>query len=312
MDAISLNEFSLWSQMTAKRISKGKKNEKAAIITFVARYNGLQNLCYEIVEWPDENKRSAQQEKSIDAIAQAEGGPNLAIEHTHVVAAHRQLEEAANFQIFKELLERGLDEPFPFHLSLTLFADDLYCGIQRKVHAEKICCWLKAEAFSLLPGRSDFQAVPDTASIGVSKDESRIGFEVNRWIRRPPPDSDDLATSFVVALQHKEPLLRENRRLGAETILLIQSDDVALLAIGLLFQAYQQACSLTKTDHLTQIWLVHTHGHNDWTRIFCFRGPSPVMRASNPEGFREFMASQDEPLVIHGGSDSTKASASSW
>ncbi|HEV8711374.1 MAG TPA: hypothetical protein VGX03_00905, partial [Candidatus Binatia bacterium] len=150
---------------------------------------------------------------------------------------------------------------------------------------------LLAHARSFPPGRSDFEIQDLRWSIAIWKDTSERGIEVTRWIRSGQENRAELIESYIDAFQHKRDELRKYRAGGYETILLIQSDDVALLAIGILYQSFLRARQHTETAHLKQVWVAHTHGRKDFSRIYCFEGPQDLRDKANPADFMAWSCS---------------------
>src|ERR1019366_4137909 len=70
---------------------------------------------------------------------------------------------------------------------------------------------------------------------------------------------------------------------GAETVLLAESDDIALVNLNILYKAFLCAESKVSMPNINQVWMAHTYAHEDWCSIVCFLGPEEIMDRVNPE-----------------------------
>jgi hypothetical protein len=85
-------------------------------------------------------------------------------------------------------------------------------------------------------------------------------------------------------LGHKYERLAEYREGGAISILLLESDDLALVNWGSLYLAFLQATEANPRPELDQVWMACTY-HED-CEVCCFAGPDGLMDLANPPNYR--------------------------
>jgi hypothetical protein len=101
------------------------------------------------------------------------------------------------------------------------------------------------------------------------------------------PDGDyqaQLLGRMHRALNHKYVQLGEYKSKGAIALLILQSEDIALVSLQALYQSFVRAMKEQPRPCLDQVWLVH--GEAGEFGVSCFLGPDDLMSAINPSNFR--------------------------
>jgi len=228
--------------------SHQKLTRKEVIVFFVKHLADQGNPGIAVDTWPDEiNRQSA----DIDAIA----GP-FAIEHTSVDTIPNQRRDAAYFvQIVKPL-----EEEFHCKLSFRLVLTFPYEGIQRGQDWSKIATalrnWVLTEAPKLSIGS---HAISDVAEVpfefAASKRKSnRPGLLFGRF----DPNDKTLPDRLKEQLDRKIEKLSRYKGQNKTTILLVESDDLALMNDDLMWDGLRSAYPEGLSQGLDQIWFADT------------------------------------------------------
>ena len=91
--------------------------------------------------------------------------------------------------------------------------------------------------------------------------------------------------AFAESLSDKNDQLAQYRASGAQTILILESPDIALVSHISLYKAFLQAHSIIQTPNIDEFWIACTYAPEDHCRLYCLLGPDGVMDAANPENF---------------------------
>jgi hypothetical protein len=104
-------------------------------------------------------------------------------------------------------------------------------------------------------------------------------------MRQAPGDLEaTLLAQMHESLDHKYERLGEYRAQGAIGILVIESEDIALVSEQSLFKAFLRAMRDRPRPNLDQVWLASTFG--DDCSVYCFSGPVELMQGVSPENLR--------------------------
>src|SRR5262245_13780140 len=96
-------------------MGKGQAHERELIGEFIGKYNKCQRLTYRITDWPEDRASG-----EVEAIAEAEGGKTLAIEHTTIETfTGRKLDDERFLRVF-EPFEGELKGAFDFDLTISV------------------------------------------------------------------------------------------------------------------------------------------------------------------------------------------------
>jgi hypothetical protein len=214
---------------------------------FVAylRDNGYPDLCIDQI--PDKENR---QSKDIDAIA----GP-FAIEHTSIDTLPNQRGKSDWFM----RVVGGLELPIsPYRLNITLEYDAIAEGQNWAAIREAIKTWVIEDCPQLQDGRHTLENLP-----GIP-----FRLRVKKASDRPPrimfsrieSEDESLPDRIRQHLEEKEKIkkLAPYQQLGFITVLLIESDDIALMNSSLMANALRQVFPDGLLPGLDEVWYVDT------------------------------------------------------
>jgi hypothetical protein len=142
--------------------------------------------------------------------------------------------------------------------------------------------WLRAQVNALPFGHTDHQVDGVPFRITIWKEDRRArGFGV---ARSAPPglDTNDALTEIVAAgLNNKNDQLQKYSANGDETVLILETDDIAFMNHVLLYKAFLQASACVPTRNIDQVWMAQTIGSEDYCTFICFDGPDSIMDTVN-------------------------------
>lgn len=253
--------------------------EAQVIQLVVDAHNRAVGSSYVVTRHPDQENRASSE---IDAYAESAGLRPLAIEHTEILSLREQSRDSEWFVAALGPLEQELTGVFPFHVDIVVPYENVAPGSNWGRVRDFIREWLLANCPGLPEGSATFE-VP-----GVS-------FRLTLWKRRgtdrenrvllmrevPPGDREALLVSEMHrSLGHKYEKLAEYRSAGAASVLVLQSEDIALVSPQSLYEAYLRATREQPRPALDQVWVVATGS------VYCFNGPAKVLEGVNPPNFR--------------------------
>ena len=263
--------------------TKQEFGHKELVARLLELYNKAQAHQYAITRWPDEEERTA---RACDAFAEAPGAPPLAIEHTKVETfGSRKLDDARFRKIF-EHLEKELKSTFPCSIELLIPTFALQPGLNWKAIESSVQAWLVGNVGVLHEGAAEYNVPNVFFAVKVVKhSDEPSNFSVGRL--RPPGEDNktQLVDKFCAALVDKNEQLAQYRSSGADTILLAESDDIALVNLSILYKAFFCAQSNVSMPNIDQVWMAHTYAPDDWCEIVCFLGPDGIMDKVNPPNY---------------------------
>ncbi len=259
--------------------------QEEVIRRFIARYNECLGSDYRITRWPDRDNRRS---REIDAYAEEDGRCPLAIEHTNVESFRNQKLDSARFVKVIGTLETELAGFFRFGISLAVRVGAIQPGTDWIGVRAGIKIWLLQNANALPYGtcRPEIQTVP--FPLTVSKERDNAG---KIWVSRFAPPKVQIqvesALALAAALHHKYEQLNSYREAGAKTVLILESDDIALVNHGLLYAAFVVAAQCVPTPAIDQVWMARTYvcPQEIVCNFLCFRGSQRLMRVANPPNF---------------------------
>lgn len=256
-------------------------DQNKVISEFLRTISALVKSDYRVVRQPDCQNRTS---KDIDAYAVASDAPPIAIEHTSVESFLGQRLDSARFVKVLGPLERELEGMFDFGLDLTIRVAAITTGVNWTAIRQTTKAWILTNAPQLPLGRSRAVIPRVPFELAIAKHRNTPG---KVWIARfAPPASEtqtSLALAFAAALQHKYSELAAYRHTGAVSVLIIESDDIALTSPATLYAAYVVARQAVSTEQLDQIWCACTYESpaESFCHLLCFRGPEDLMRQAN-------------------------------
>ena len=245
---------------------------------FVTRYNECQDFNYHITGWPDKENRNS---RDCDAYAEALGAPPLAIEHTLVQTFQDQKLDSVRFDRICGELERELKNSFDFDIDLVIPTFAIQPGTDWDAIRVTLREWLMNNVPTLPMNCSDHQVPGVPFRITMFKGATPPGsFRVSRWV---PPDLESRRETVQIvanALADKNDQMSKYRASGAQKVLLLESDDIALANPATLYMAFLMAHTETQTPNIDQAWMARSY--LDHCSLNCFLGPERVMNAANP------------------------------
>jgi hypothetical protein len=250
---------------------------------FITKYNEFQEGHYEISRWPDKEDRNT---RACDAYAEANRQNPLAIEHTNVETFSQQLLDAKRFMKVIGTLETALKNSFTCQTNLIVPTFAIQPGTNWQAINTALREWLLKSVPDLHQGRSthEIDEVPFPITIDIDRDERmRPVFLVSRWV---PPGVDNyhqLTEGMAAALNDKSDQLRTHHEQGVETVLILESQDIALVSHVTLYKAFLKALNRGSTNNIDQVWVAETY--QDSCHFVCFQADEAIMNKANPDNF---------------------------
>ncbi len=256
-------------------------DQQEVIANFLLAYNRATASRYAVAAQPDKDNRDSE---DIDAIAEDAGRPNLAIEHTKLETLRFQDRDSAWFMQAFGFLEQELKEAFPFALKVVFPYQNVMPGQKWPDMRAAVSQWLRAEADRLPVGRSDHQIAGVPFKVTVWRRPQRLSRSLflSRWEPAADPH-DGLAAQVDRKLGHKYDRLRQYQEAGSTTVLLLESEDIALVNWGSLYKAFLAATDANPRPYLNQVWVACTFESD--CEVCCFSGPEDVIDRANPPNY---------------------------
>ncbi len=187
----------------------------------------------------------------IDAVA----GP-FAIEHTSVDTVENQRRDASWFMRGAGDLEAELRGKLLYRLSITLPYEGIEKGQSWSQIKASLKSWILSRSGSLPDGRHDLTGIS-----GVPFDFQALKSSDRRpglFFSRSFPSDDSLPQRIRELFERKARKLEPYGRGGETTILLAESDDIALMNQFLLVDAIRQAFAGSLPAGVSEIWYADT------------------------------------------------------
>lgn len=220
------------------------------------RGHGYPDLCVDA--WPDRKNRNSSE---IDAIA----GP-FAIEHTSIDTLPNQRGESAQFM--NAVGEIGLELPkkISFRLNITIEYTAVKKGQDWDAIRRELKKWISNRSMRLSDGSHVFNDIPGIPfRLHVRKGGDRpTGVFFSRFI---PPD-ETLPNRIKTQFDGKAEKLSKYKT-NKTAVLLIESDDIALMSESLMLDSIQKSCPKGLPSGVDQIWYADTSipGEIEFSRI---------------------------------------------
>lgn len=200
-----------------------------------------------IDSWPDRDNRSS---ADIDALA----GP-LAIEHTSLDTVEEQRRDGNWFSTVVDPIERGVGRTLKFRLDVIFPYSGVTKGQDWTGMRAALEQFVEVEAGSLPEGRSqiDLAAVPFPFEVIKASNQMP-----GTWFMRRSPQDESFAQRLQSQVRCKAAKLCRYRAEGRRTVLLLESDDVALMSKEKLVAALRSAFPAGKPESLDEVWYADT------------------------------------------------------
>lgn len=207
--------------------------------------NGYPSLCVD--KWPERENRIS---PDIEAIA-----GQFAIEHTSIDTLPNQRGRSDWFMRATGGLEKELPKP-PYRLNISLEYDAITIGQNWEDIRNALKTWITKDSVQLEDGRHNLDNVP-----GIP-----FRLQVTKQTGRPPriifgriaPEDESLPDRIRHQLDSKIKKLAPYQRRGLITVLLIESDDIALMNDVKMLGAIRSAYPRGLPPGLNMIWYVDT------------------------------------------------------
>lgn len=213
------------------------------------KLNGHPNL--KIVRRPDKEKVKGDKKQDIDAVA-----GNFAIEHTSIDTVHNQTRDSARFLKVVKDLEKELSDTLNFRLEIIFPYDGVSRGQNWNGIRESLKAWIINTSHELEDGRySDLQipGVPFRVYV-FKKSVCKAGLVFSRF----SPIDNTFSERLSEQLSRKAKKIRPYKDQGFTTILLVESDDIALMNDDIMLDGIRKAFSKGLPDGVDHVWYANT------------------------------------------------------
>ena len=226
--------------------------DDATIVEFFVnhlRMNGHPNL--KIDRIPDKEKAGGDKKEDIDAIA-----GRFAIEHTSFDTVKNQTLDSARFLKVVGDLEAEISPQLNYRLRILLPYEGILQGQKWSLIRESLKNWIMDFSSKLPDGRHFIDNVP-----GIP-----FQFHVNKVSDRRPglifsrfeSQNNDFVNRLRYHLNRKARKLMPYKAKDFQTILLLESDDIALMDESIMLDGIRVAFSQQLPDGVDEIWYADT------------------------------------------------------
>lgn len=213
------------------------------------KMNGHPNL--KINRIPDKEKAEGDKKEDIDAIA-----GRFAIEHTSFDTVRNQRRDSARFLKVVGDLEAEISPQLNYRIRILLPYEGIRRGQKWSLIRESLKNWIMNFSSKLPDGRHFIDNVP-----GIP-----FQFHVNKASDRRPglifirfePENNDFSNRLRDHLNRKARKLMPYKAKKFKTVLLLESDDIALMDESIMLERIRMAFSQKLPDGVDQIWYADT------------------------------------------------------
>lgn len=228
-------------------------NDRDVIKAFVAYLKTKGYPCLKVEQWPEDENRDSQE---IDAIA----GP-FAIEHTSIDTLPNQRRDSDWFMKVVGGLEKGLSGSIPFRLNITLDYQAVKKGQNWTVIQNALRTWLITEAPQLDDGTHTLDHIPGVPfRLHIVKASSR---RPGLLFARFDPGDNTLPDRTRQLVVRKATKLRRYQSMDKTTVLLLESEDIALMNEAKMLAAVRTAFADGPLPGVDQLWYADTSLPNE-------------------------------------------------
>ncbi len=234
--------------MARKSKIQPKLTDKELISLFVEYLVKRGRTEIKINSWPDEeNRRSS----DIDAIA-----GHFAIEHSSFDTLPNQRRDSAWFKQVVEPLENKFSASLPFRLVLTFPYEAIRSGQDWSRIRDALRVWILDQSQTLTIGSHNIQGVPGIPFEfrAVKKKSDRNVLLFARFV----PDDKTFSNRLRKKLAQRIDKLSRYKNKGMSTILLVESDDIALMNDGIMWDGLKAAYPDGMPEGVDEIWFADT------------------------------------------------------
>ena len=218
---------------------------------FVTHLSKVKQVSLRITTWPDKVNRS---KRDIDALVEG-GSVRIAIEHTTIDTVPDQRRDSARFMKVFGKIDTELSGEFDARIRLTVPFGAIPTGFDRSTLRRTLTQWLRKTIPSLPNGFGCHEVPGLPFKIHINKRSSeRPSLRVGRF----DPEDKTLPQRLHAAINNKVGKLAPYKKSGFETILLIESDDIALMNLTLMQKSVKTALGDCQPIGLDEIWYADT------------------------------------------------------
>ena len=226
--------------------------DDATIVEFFVNHlkmNGHPNL--KIDRIPDQEKVEGDKKKDIDAIA-----GHFAIEHTSFDTVKNQTRDSARFLKVVGDFESEISPQLNYRLGIILPYEGIKRGQKWSSVRESLKDWIINFSPKLPDGRHLIDNVPGVPfQFHANKaSDRRPGLIFNRFV----PENNDFSNRLRGHLNRKAKKLIPYKENEFKTVLLIESDDIALMDESIMLDGIREVFSQKLPDGVDQIWYADT------------------------------------------------------
>lgn len=204
---------------------------------------------------PDQEIRNT---KACDAIL-AGGGTQYAVEHTSLDSYLHQRLDTARFREVLASLEQRLKGKLPDHIDVDIPVHAVPAGLEWQELSQLIESWFLANLDSLPYDRRIEVRVPDVPFVLGARRERAAGPGSLFGMRVAPIDLREQRVQVLVErIRAKSAVLSRYRAQGFRTVLIIESDDIALTNREEIFEDFQEAAKAQHPTDIDDAFLVET------------------------------------------------------
>lgn len=223
-------------------------NEKELIRKFVSHLKGKGFSAVEVDCWPDEENRNS---SDIDAIA----GP-FAIEHTSVDTIKNQRLKSDWFLKVVGELEAEFLNKVPYRLDIIFHFESINKGQNWQSIRNALNSWITNYSPLLSDGKHKINGIE-----GIPFEFHAIKASIRHpglTFARIDPGDKTLAARLRQQLSKKAEKLAFYKKDGKTTVLLVESDDIALMNRHIMLEALRTAFTDQPLKSVEQIWYADT------------------------------------------------------
>lgn len=234
-----------------------RKEEQSVINAFVRAQERMIGIEWKIIEWPDANPRAVNE---IDAVA-SRSNTLVAIEHMSIDAIENQRRDSNYFSKAMGDLEKELQGLLPFSLRITIPYEAITRGHDWDKTRERLKSWILNEVIKLPDIKKRFYPEGLHFSVYISKDSTHHG---NIILSRSVIEEDFSMHDVTIKClrRHSDKLLKYKNK-HYETILLIESFDIALMNPVVAKSIITRAADQDALHGINRIWYADTSGNTE-------------------------------------------------
>ncbi|HLD19261.1 MAG TPA: hypothetical protein VJB90_04595 [Candidatus Nanoarchaeia archaeon] len=223
-------------------------DDKAVIEAFVSYLKGLKYPNLKVDRWPDKENRDS---SDIDAIA-----GSFAIEHTSIDTVNNQRRDSAWFTQVVKGIEEKLSGKLTYRLNITIPYNGIQLGQKWTEINKSMETWIMKSSSNLPDGLHIINNIPGIPfEFNVRKSTGR---KAVLFFSRFSPKDDSLSNRIHEQLERKAKKLEPYHKQTYSTVLLVESNDIALMNEAIMIDAIRNSFSKSLPSGVEQIWYADT------------------------------------------------------